>query len=507
MMSQMLSVLLTLLVLLTCAGVGAGEDGVDMQPAIFADDVGNLFVDTKRAQGRVFVNGVDVQVLDERMRALEATAAALTAAQGIQRAWNPNLTVAETASIGAGFNEVVNGIVADSIANVVCVCGETSNNLFAVLSGLVDAYVACFNADDATLKWGVQFGSSQYDRAFGVAMDPVARTVYVFGHSNGGVFVPEPHGLADLVLAAFHRDTGKQLWGVQFGSANTELAQAMVFDEVSRSLFIGGYHMGSLFEAQASAWEGYVARVDSSTGNVTWGKHVQTNRNDYVHAVAVDSRVGLVFAAGTTEGDLSGDNSGSKDVFVDARHVANGDSAWTTQLGSAEKEEDVSLAASTDLGLVFVVFSTQGELYAPNADGAGDVAVVALHSTNGSVAWNTQLGATAADEAGGVAYDASTTTVVITGATLGAMFADQQHHGGMDLFVARLDARTGEVLWGGLYGTEDDDSGRAIAASARVPFREQAAVFVAGETEGALFGLPTAGGVDAFLAILRPDSW
>ena len=82
----------------------------------------------------------------------------------------------------------------------------------------------------------------------------------------------------------------------------------------------------------------------------------------------------------------------------------------------------------------------------------------------------------------------------ITGYTRGA-FTGQTNAGGLDLFVARYDTTTGDLVWVTQHGTAGDDTGRDIVTDGTY-------FYVVGDVEGAIAGQPTAGGRDLFVSKL-----
>ena len=105
-------------------------------------------------------------------------------------------------------------------------------------------------------------------------------------------------------------------------------------------------------------------------------QHLGTAASDSVADVAVDRRLGAVYATGSTTGSLDGPNQGGEDVFL-RRYSRNGKVIWRRQLGGALEDTAGGVAVSPN-GPVFVgytqkegsYFGGDGLLQKFSADGA-----------------------------------------------------------------------------------------------------------------------------------------
>ena len=159
------------------------------------------------------------------------------------------------------------------------------------------------------------------------------------------------------------------------------------------------------------------------------------------------------------------------------------------------------IAGSTTLGLSkgcnpCVPIGASGEL---DGLGAGDAYVVAFNSATGAVTNTRYLGGSGADEATGIAVDASG-NVYVTGTTRSSNFPATvgSYHGGSDVFVARyssdLTTRDMVVLLGG--SGDESSSGVAVDASGNI--------YVS--MNGGIGDFPPDGnGSSAYLVKLGPD--
>jgi Beta-propeller repeat len=172
-------------------------------------------------------------------------------------------------------------------------------------------------------------------------------------------------------------------------------------------------------------------------------------------------------------------------LAVTAAPAAAQDLLWTRQIGTAELDWGIGVAAD-HAGNTYIIGDTRGSLGGPSA-GAGDI-FLSRYDASGAVLWTRQLGTSRNDYAGGVAVD-STGGVYITGTTrsLGG-----PGRGSSDVFLARFSA-SGTLLWLRQIGTSQPEAARAVAVDS------EDNAYITGQTTGD-FGGPSAGGNDAFLA-------
>lgn len=166
---------------------------------------------------------------------------------------------------------------------------------------------------------------------------------------------------------------------------------------------------------------------------------------------------------------------------------------WT-QMVATSRDDHARAIAVDGHDDVLIAGSTAGVLEAGAAAGGQDAFVVKFDSAGRRV-FVRQFGTDADEVVTDVVVDADGNAYVY-GTTEGR-FAGNDHAGGFDLFIARLDA-DGEVQWIRQFGSAaDDSSGGAGFASG--------ALYVTGFTEDALAGSGNAGEADGFVARYTPD--
>ena len=210
-------------------------------------------------------------------------------------------------------------------------------------------------------------------------------------------------------------------------------------------------------------------------------------QRDEAMAVTVDSS-GNIIIAGYTYGDLDGNlnsdaSHASPDVFV-AKFDQYGEKLWTAETGSTGY--DLAYGAATDSsGNIYIIGSTDSRLDGQTNAGGADCFVTKYDAAGGKV-WTRLIGGPDIDIGTGIAVDASG-NVVITGYTYGDMvtslgtFTNKDLSGlTTDLFVAKLGASDGALIWLDLRGTPYHDQAEAIAVDGA------GSIFVTGHTKGDL---------------------
>jgi hypothetical protein len=205
--------------------------------------------------------------------------------------------------------------------------------------GFTDPYVTVDEGDHAYLVWGVINGGYvvKVEKHASDATDETAAWTAEFSSSTAGASVI-PFG-----VAAFggHVYVAGSTEGVFFGTSN------------------------------AGGQDAYLARVDG-LNDVPWIRQFGTVAEDVARDVTVDES-GLIYVVGRTQGDLVGTNGGGNDLFL-GQYDDTGDPQWTRQWGTDVDDVPGSVTAH-DEGNAFVAGSTTGDLDGDNA-GAGDFFVM-----------------------------------------------------------------------------------------------------------------------------------
>ncbi|MGB3410852.1 MAG: hypothetical protein WBA45_06600 [Microthrixaceae bacterium] len=263
-------------------------------------------------------------------------------------------------------------------------------------------------------------------------------------------------------------------------------------------------------------------------GGTSWIRQFGTQSADSALGVCVVGSEG--FYVGWTEGDLSGQSRGGRDAWISLID-ASGIQRWITQFGSAGDDEFHAVANAGDAARgtmqLIAVGSSTGDVDSegPALNSGRSDAIAASFAPDGSTLWSRQFGSGLDDSATGVVVDGS--TIYVTGTTsssvptaegtggvegqagtgdssttttteppvkgLGDLDPTIGKGGAKDIFLAALNAETGEILWVVRLGSDKDEVATGITATGN------GLLVISGNTKGQLGDTAPAGGTDGFL--------
>lgn len=385
-------------------------------------------------------------------------------------------TVDWVRQLGTGSVDVSYGVSADGLGNVY-ISGYTEGSLEGTIAGITDGFLSKYNSS-GTLLWTEQFGSSGYDRSYGVSADGLG-SVYISGNTTGSLEGTNA-GRSDVFVSKYN-DSGSLLWTKQLGSSSHETSFGVSADDLG-NVFISGSTSGNLGGTNGVVSDAFVSKYNTS-GTLLWTTQIDSGGHDNSRSVSADG-LGNVFISGYTDSTLGETSAGSLDGFV-SKFDTSGALLWTEQLGTSVF--DISYGVSADgLGNVFISGYTDSIL--DGTSGGGRDAFVSKYDDDGTLLWTRQTGASSSDSSYGVSAD-EMGNVYISGYTFGSL--DGANVGGADAFVSKYDAN-GRLLWTKQSGTSSKDESNSVSADGL------GNVYISGMTEGS-FGGTHAGDLDAFV--------
>jgi hypothetical protein len=192
-----------------------------------------------------------------------------------------------------------------------------------------DAFIAAFDTT-GTMLWADQFGSSQFDAAYGAAVTP--NGILVSGYTAGAIEGARNHGGYDAFAALFATD-GSEVWLKQFGTKQTDIGYGVGSD--ANGDYVSGVTYGA-FKGQTQHRNGdaFVRRFDPTDGSLVWVRQFGTNGLDLALAVATHGTD--VVVGGSTDLTFGGQtNAGGDDAFVKVLDAATGANGSVLQWGSS----------------------------------------------------------------------------------------------------------------------------------------------------------------------------
>jgi catechol 2,3-dioxygenase-like lactoylglutathione lyase family enzyme len=276
-------------------------------------------------------------------------------------------------------------------------------------------------------------------------------------------------------------------WTQQLGSPGDDYAFGIAADRLG-GIYMAGLTFGDLGSSNAGIDDAWVAKYDNS-GNQLWTKQLGTSEGDRAYNMNTDS-AGNIYLTGTTKGILGKNSAGDWDAWI-AKYDNNGNQLWIQQLGSATTDDSRSTAID-NAGNTYLTGSTWGNLAGSNA-GKWD-AWIAQYDSSGNQIWAKQIGTPEEDHGYAIAVD-NQGNAYLAGYTQGNLFA--ANAGNWDAWIAKYD-RNGNQIWAQQLGTPSEDQAKGIATDS------QGNIYLTGWTEGAMSS-ESQGSFDAWMAKYDPN--
>lgn len=354
---------------------------------------------------------------------------------------------------GTVADDLMVGVAVDPDGNVVVV-GTTLGDLGGPNAGGYDGFVRKYDGRGNVL-WTRQFGGPGTDYPDDIAVDSDGNVVVVGG--TNGVLGDAGAGLFDAFVRKYDPD-GAVIWTRQFGTAGQDGALGVAVDP-SGNIVVVGSTTGNLAGSEPDVLDAYVRKYDGA-GTVMWTRQFSFEERTSGRSVATDV-TGNILVAGRASWTDPEDESAVFDYLYVRKYDANGDIVWTVQMGSDEEDDNAVFIAADPAGNAIIAGSTIGDLAGENV-GTRDGFVIKLGAAGGAVIWSRQIGTITADQGDGVATDADG-NVIVVGSTLGALQGSSA--GSYDVYVRKYDA-SGLTVWTRQFGTSASDGAEGVATDA-----------------------------------------
>ena len=267
----------------------------------------------------------------------------------------------------------------------------------------------------------------------------------------------------------------------QIGTAGIELATSSATD-LSGNIYVAGSTTGDLEGDNAGAYDPVVTKYDSE-GNQIWNLQLGSANLDLLTDIVTDNQNNF-YVAGYTEGDLGATKSAEvSDVWL-AKYDSEGNQIWLEQFGTELTNRSFGIDVDDD-GNVYL----SGYTIEETRRGQTDDSWVTKYDSEGNRQWFSEFGSDQFDEAYDVAVD-DLANVYSTGWTLGDLA--ENNSGLYDIWIAKHD-NNGELQFIEQFGTEDYEFPWGIDTD------NQGNIYITGWTLGDLGGT-NAGSYDTWVA-------
>lgn len=394
-----------------------GHDNPQTGPVIAVDGAGNVF-----ATGKTGVDGTDAYIA--RLNPVTGSVV-----------WNTVLTDSKGSSIAVdeGGNVFVTGWSSTT----------WGSPIQPFLSGGANAFVVKINPLTGSIVWNTFLNTFRVapevsDESLSIAVD-ASNNIFVVGTSDAAwgdsPVRPYDAGL-DSFVVELNALTGSLTWITFLGGSGHDNGLSVAADG-SGNIFVTGRSdatWGSPLSTYDAGFDIFVAKLNASTGSLTWHTFLSYGSFDYGFSIAVNSS-GDVFIAGY---------GGS--TLVAKFNPSTGNLIWDTLLGSTGIDTGYGIAVDNSSGNIVVVgqsgasWGSPIRLYTPPNEPFSDGFVAGLNPDTGSVIWNTFLGGGGSDAAYSVAVDGSGNVFISGGsdATWGSPVGAFTGYPDADGFIAKL---------------------------------------------------------------------
>jgi len=351
--------------------------------------------------------------------------------------------------LGGGLDEYGSGIAVDASGNAY-VTGRTYSTNFPTASPLQatyggggDAFVAKLNPLGSALVYSTYLGGSGNDSGSGIAVDS-SGNAYVTGDTSSTNFpTASPlqatlEGTQDAFVAKLNAAGSALVYSTYVGGSGSDVGRRIAVDS-SGNAYITGYTASTNFPT-ASPLQGtygggddaFVAKLNAAGSALVYSTYLGGSANDYGYGIAVDSS-GSAYVTGytystnfPTVSPLQETYGGGTDAFVAKLNAAGSALVYSTYLGGSDFDYGRGIGVDSS-GNAYVTgetsstnFPTAGPLQATNGGGI-DAFVAKLDAAGSALVYSTYLGGSGYEVGYGIAVDSSGSTYV-TGVTWSTNF-------------------------------------------------------------------------------------
>ena len=203
------------------------------------------------------------------------------------------------------------GIAADG--DDIYVTGSTNGTLNGeTSSGSSDVFVVKYDST-GVLQWTEQFGSSGNDNVYGKPITVYAGDVYVAGYTSGTLPNQTSIGGGSDAFVVKLDSSGTLVLTSQFGSSERDAAYGIAVN--SSGIYVAGETRGEILgETNAGSRDAFLAKLDMAV-TPQWAKQIGTTGYDAAYGIAVDGN--NIYIAGETGSQFPGaTSSGYFDAFL-----------------------------------------------------------------------------------------------------------------------------------------------------------------------------------------------
>lgn len=316
-------------------------------------------------------------------------------------------------------------------------------------------------------------GGTSNDAGNAIIADTLGNTYHTGFFSSSASFddtslVQTSAGGTDIFVVKYNAD-GKVVWVKRAGGVGDDTGKTLALDSSERFLFVAGtFQNAASFDSTNITSAGdidiFLAKFDTTTGNVMTVKRYGGTGTDDVTKIAIDSLNNVIISGyyqGTAQFDTLEGVAGGADIFLVKVNATTGNASWIKSAGDIDLDYGYSIALDKLDNIYMTGYFSLNATFGPSfsllSQGSFDI-FVAKYSSAGSLLWVKRAGSTGDDGAYSVAVD-SLDNIYLTGYFSGTQVLNAI--GSYDIFVAKYLAN-GNLHWVKKFGSLNDDAGNFI---------------------------------------------
>ena len=328
---------------------------------------------------------------------------------------------------------------------------------------------------EGQLVWVKTFGGSNEDDAIDIVeANDGGYVVLGFTNSIDGDITGKTNPDQDYWLLKLNQD-GDKIWDKTYGGSQNDQATGLSKTN-DGGYIISGYT--SSFDGDVSENAGFqdywIVKVDNQ-GIIQWEKSFGFIGQDQAYKV-IPTTDGGYFASGTLQVGEGGSNGEGNDIVNEDQNLrggqhslgdfwgikmdANGNKIWRRYFGGTQADLNKDVIETDDGGFLLVGISDSPDFDISNAIGADDFWVIKV-SAIGEKVWEKSYGGLETDRAFSIART-DDGNYLLTGESRSLGEDISNPKGGGDIWIIKINASNGAILWEKSFGGTEFDTSRGI---------------------------------------------
>ena len=328
---------------------------------------------------------------------------------------------------------------------------------------------------EGQLVWVKTFGGSNEDDAIDIVeANDGGYVVLGFTNSIDGDVTGKTNPDQDYWLLKLNQN-GDKIWDKTFGGSQNDQATGLSKTN-DGGYIISGYT--SSFDGDVSENAGFqdywIVKVDGQ-GTIQWEKSFGFIGQDQAYKV-IPTTDGGYFASGTLQVGEGGSNGEGNDIVNENQNLrggqhslgdfwgikmdASGNKIWRRYFGGTQADLNKDVIETDDGGFLLVGISDSPDFDISNAIGADDFWVIKV-SAIGEKVWEKSYGGLETDRAFSIART-DDGNYLLTGESRSLGEDISNPKGGGDIWIIKINASNGVILWEKSFGGTEFDTSRGI---------------------------------------------